>query len=55
MKIMTEILLQISEVYAENIMNEGPVGKWVRAFKACHMNMNGEEQSGQPSFIITCG
>ncbi|GBO41732.1 hypothetical protein AVEN_63358-1 [Araneus ventricosus] len=43
---------QISEVYEKNIMIEGMVRKWVRAFKDGRMNVRDEERSGQ-TFVIT--
>uniref|UniRef100_A0A1B6GKI0 Mos1 transposase HTH domain-containing protein n=1 Tax=Cuerna arida TaxID=1464854 RepID=A0A1B6GKI0_9HEMI len=42
---------QISEVYGENIMSEGMVRKWVRAFKDGRTNVHDEERSGRPSVI----
>ncbi|GFU43058.1 HTH_48 domain-containing protein [Trichonephila clavipes] len=42
---------QISEVYGENIMNDGMVRKWVRAFKDGRTNTHDEERSGRPSVI----
>ncbi|GBM78313.1 hypothetical protein AVEN_139728-1 [Araneus ventricosus] len=46
-----EIHRQISEVYGENIMNEGMVRKSVRAFKDDPTNANDEERSGRPSVV----
>ncbi|GFU31973.1 HTH_48 domain-containing protein [Trichonephila clavipes] len=42
---------QISEVYGENIMRDGMVRKWVRAFKDGHTNIQDEERRGRPSVI----
>ncbi|GFX84979.1 HTH_48 domain-containing protein [Trichonephila clavipes] len=42
---------QISEVYGENIMSDGMVRKWVRAFKDGRTNVHDEERSGRPSVI----
>ncbi|GFS61713.1 HTH_48 domain-containing protein [Trichonephila clavipes] len=42
---------QISEVYGENIMSDGMVRKWVRAFKDGRANIHDEERSGRPSVI----
>ncbi|GFT49575.1 HTH_48 domain-containing protein [Trichonephila clavipes] len=42
---------QISEVYGENIMSDGMVLKWVRAFKDGRINIHDEERSGRPSVI----
>ncbi|GFV57537.1 HTH_48 domain-containing protein [Trichonephila clavipes] len=42
---------QISEVYGENIMSDGMVWKWVRAFKDGRTNIHDEERSGRPSVI----
>ena len=36
------------EVYGQNIMSDGMVCKWVRAFKDGRKNVNDEEQSGRP-------
>ncbi|GBN40438.1 hypothetical protein AVEN_105835-1 [Araneus ventricosus] len=46
-----EIHRQISEVYEENIMREGIVRKWVRAFKNVRTNAHDEERSGRLSDI----
>ncbi|GBL96704.1 hypothetical protein AVEN_111844-1 [Araneus ventricosus] len=48
---MAEIHRQLSEVYGENIMSEGMVRKWVRAFKNGHTNVYDEERNGRPSVI----
>ncbi|GFV93808.1 HTH_48 domain-containing protein [Trichonephila clavipes] len=42
---------QISEVYGENIMSDGMVRKWVRAFKDGRTNIHDEERSGRSSVI----
>ncbi|GFW71246.1 HTH_48 domain-containing protein [Trichonephila clavipes] len=42
---------QISEVYGENIMSDGMVRKWVRAFKDGRTNIHDEERRGRPSVI----
>ncbi|GBO21903.1 hypothetical protein AVEN_183179-1 [Araneus ventricosus] len=42
-----EIHRQISEVYGENIMNEGMVRKWVRTFDDGLKNVHDEEGSGR--------
>ncbi|GBM37810.1 hypothetical protein AVEN_84519-1 [Araneus ventricosus] len=42
---------QTSEEYEENIMSEGMVRKWVRAFKDGLTNVHDEERSGRPSVI----
>ncbi|GFX69177.1 HTH_48 domain-containing protein [Trichonephila clavipes] len=42
---------QISAVYGENIMRDGMVRKWVRAFKDGRTNIHDEERSGRPSVI----
>ncbi|GBN14154.1 hypothetical protein AVEN_53768-1 [Araneus ventricosus] len=47
----TEIHLQINEVHEENIMSEGIVRKWVRAFQDGHTNAHHEERSGLLSDI----
>ena len=44
-----EIHRQISEVYGENIMSDGTVHKWVRAFRDGRTNIHDEERSGRPS------
>ncbi|GBL59609.1 hypothetical protein AVEN_165083-1 [Araneus ventricosus] len=46
-----EIHRQISEGYEENIMSEGMVRKWVKAFKDSRANVPDEERSGRPSVI----
>lgn len=46
-----EIHRQISEVYGENIMSDGMVRKWVRAFKDGRQNVHDEERHGRPSVI----
>ncbi|GBL93875.1 hypothetical protein AVEN_153635-1 [Araneus ventricosus] len=48
----SEIRSVIREVYEENIMSEGMIRKWVRAFKGYRRNAHDEEKSGQP-FVIT--
>ncbi|GFX54399.1 histone-lysine N-methyltransferase SETMAR [Trichonephila clavipes] len=42
---------QISKVFGENIMSDGMVRKWVRAFKDGRTNIHDEEGSGRPSVI----
>ena len=46
-----EIHHNICEVYGQNIMSDGKVWKWVRAFKDGRKNVHDEERSGQPSVI----
>lgn len=46
-----DIYREISAVYGENIMSEGMVRKWVRAFKDGRSNVHDEERSGRPSLI----
>lgn len=46
-----EIHREISVVYGENIMSDGMVQKWVRAFKDGRQNVHDEERSGRPSVI----
>ncbi|GBO22728.1 hypothetical protein AVEN_102942-1 [Araneus ventricosus] len=48
---VTEINRQISEMYVENIMGEGMVGKWIRVFNDDSMNVHYEERGGRPSVI----
>ena len=40
---------KICEVYGQNIMSDGKVWKWVRAFKNGRKNVHDEERSGRPS------
>ncbi|GBN13725.1 hypothetical protein AVEN_60068-1 [Araneus ventricosus] len=47
----TEIHRQINEMYGENIMSEGMVRKWVRAFNDVHTNVHDVKRSGRPSVI----
>ncbi|GBO20996.1 hypothetical protein AVEN_90863-1 [Araneus ventricosus] len=47
----TENHRQISNVCEENIMSEGMVRKWVRAYKDGRTNVHDEERSGRPSVI----
>ncbi|GBM03614.1 hypothetical protein AVEN_203184-1 [Araneus ventricosus] len=42
---------QISEVYGGNIVSEGMVRKWVRAFKDGRTNVHDGERSGRRSVI----
>ena len=42
-----EIHHNICEVYGQNIMSDGMVCKWVRAFKNGRKNVHDEEQSGR--------
>ena len=49
-----EIRRNICEVYGENIMSDGMVRKWVRAFPDCRKNVRDEEISGRPSATICC-
>ena len=44
-----EIPYEISDVYGENIMSEGTVQEWVRAFKNGNMNIYDVEQIERPS------
>ncbi|GBM00655.1 hypothetical protein AVEN_118006-1 [Araneus ventricosus] len=46
-----EIHRQISEVYGENLMSEGMVRKWIRAFKDGHKKVHNEHRSGRTSVI----
>lgn len=46
-----DIHREISSVYGENIMSDGMVRKWVRAFKDGRSNVHDEERSGRPSVI----
>ena len=40
---------EICQVYGQNIMSDGMVRKWVRAFKDGRTNVHDEEPSGRPS------
>ncbi|GBN35105.1 hypothetical protein AVEN_234147-1 [Araneus ventricosus] len=42
---------QISEVYEENIMSEGMVGKWIRVFNDDRVNVHYEERGWRASVI----
>lgn len=46
-----EIHREICAVYGENIMSDGMVRKWVRAFKDGRTSVHDEERSGRPSLI----
>lgn len=46
---VAEINRQVCEVYRENIMSDGIVRRWVRAFKDDHNNVHDEERTGSPS------
>lgn len=46
-----DIHREIVEVYGQNIMSDGMVRKWVRAFKDGRTNVHDEERSGRPSVI----
>ncbi|GBL70922.1 hypothetical protein AVEN_46045-1, partial [Araneus ventricosus] len=48
---VAEIHRQISEAYDGNIMSEGMVRKWVRAYKDGRTVVHHEERSGRPSVI----
>ena len=42
-----DIHCEIVEVYGQNIMSDGMVRKWVRAFKDGRTNLHDEERSGR--------
>ena len=42
---------EIVEVYGQNIMSDGMVRKWFRAFKDGPTNVHNEERSGRPSVV----
>lgn len=44
-----DIHREICEVYGQNIMSDGMVRKWVRAFKDSRTNVHDEERSGRLS------
>ncbi|KAL4704968.1 hypothetical protein ACJJTC_005453 [Scirpophaga incertulas] len=46
-----DIHREICEVYGQNIMSDGMVRKWVRAFKDGRTNVHDEERSGRPSVV----
>ena len=46
-----DIHRQLCEVYGQNIMSDGMVRKWARAFKDGRTNVHDEERSGRPSVI----
>ncbi|GBO36296.1 hypothetical protein AVEN_75634-1 [Araneus ventricosus] len=48
---VAEIQRQISKGFEENIMSEGMVRKWVKAFKDGRTNAHDDERSGRPSVI----
>lgn len=47
----TDIHREICAVYGENIMSDGMVRKWVRAFKDGRTNVHDEQRSGRPSVV----
>lgn len=49
--VSADIHCQISDVCGENIMSDGMVHKWARAFKYDGHNVHDEESSGQLSVI----
>lgn len=46
-----DIHREICAVYGQNIMSDGMVRKWIRAFKDGRTNVHDEERSGRPSVI----
>lgn len=46
-----DIHREICAVYGENIMSDGMVRKWVRAFKDGRTNVHDEQRSGRPSVV----
>ncbi|KAL4710086.1 hypothetical protein ACJJTC_016488 [Scirpophaga incertulas] len=46
-----DIHREICEVYGQNIMSDGMVRKWVRAFKDGRTNVHDEQRSGRPSVV----
>ncbi|KAL4714916.1 hypothetical protein ACJJTC_014287 [Scirpophaga incertulas] len=46
-----DIHREICEVDGQNIMSDGMVRKWVRAFKDGRTNVHDEERSGRPSVV----
>ena len=47
----SEIHYQISQVYGDNVMSDGMVGKWVWMFDERRENMHDEARSGRPSLV----
>ena len=47
----SEIHHQICQVYGDNAMNVGMVGKWVRLFNEGRENVHDEARSGRPSLV----
>jgi len=47
----SEIHHQICQVYGDNAMSDGMVGKWVQMFNKGQENMHDEAQSGRPSLV----
>jgi len=47
----SEIHHQICQVYGDNAMSDGMVGKWVRMFHEGRENVHDEARSGRPSLV----
>jgi len=47
----SEIHQQICQVYGDNAMSDGMVGKWVQMFNKGRENVHDEAQSGHPSLV----
>jgi len=47
----SEIHHQICQVYGDNAMSDGMVGKWVRMFNERRENVHDEARSGRPSLV----
>jgi len=47
----SEIHHQICQVYGDNVMSDGMVGKWVRMFNEGRENVHDEARSGRPSLV----
>ncbi|GBM73825.1 hypothetical protein AVEN_75252-1 [Araneus ventricosus] len=46
-----EIHRELVEIYGENVMTDGMVGKWVRQFSDGRTNVHDEARSGRPSVV----
>ncbi|GBN42954.1 hypothetical protein AVEN_38862-1 [Araneus ventricosus] len=46
-----EIHSKLVEIYAENVMTDGMVRKWVRQFNDGRTNVHDEARSGRPSVV----
>ena len=47
----SEIHHQICQVYADNVMSDGMVRKWVRMFNEGRENVHDEARSGRPCLV----